>query len=65
MYFYQNKHGRLVALLKLLLTQVHVSFDYPWAPSYSPSLPPYMYSDGAGGILRDLATPWGGGGGGS
>jgi hypothetical protein len=60
MHFYQNKHGRLVALLNLLLTQVHIAFDCPWAPSYSQPLPPYMYSDGAGGVLLDLATPGGG-----
>jgi hypothetical protein len=27
MYFYQNKHGRLEALLVLLLTQVHIGFQ--------------------------------------
>ncbi len=27
MHFYQNKHGRLVALLVLLLKQVHIAFQ--------------------------------------
>ncbi len=27
MHFYQNKHGRLLALLVLLLTQVHIAFQ--------------------------------------
>ncbi len=26
MHFYQNKHGRLLALLVLLLSQVHIAF---------------------------------------
>jgi hypothetical protein len=44
MHCYQNKHCRLVALLVLLLTQVLSAFQKNLPP-------PYMFSDGAGGIL--------------
>jgi hypothetical protein len=53
MHCYQNKYGRLVAPLVLLLTQVHIALkkkNFSKLSAVEDDPPPYKYSDRAGGI---------------